>query len=188
MPQGVTLDVLVRVIVGITLFAAAYMAEIIRGGLQAIPKGQLEAADTLGLSYWQTQRKIVLPQALAMVVPSMMNNFISVFKDTSLVTIVSLFELSGALALALNSDVDWRPFKIEAYIFITLPVGRKTTQRQQGALKESCMSDPIIRFDKVNKWYGNDFHVLRDINMTVQRGERIVICGPSGSGKSTLIR
>lgn len=120
MPQGVTLDVLVRVIVGITLFAAAYMAEIIRGGLQAIPKGQLEAADTLGLSYWQTQRKIVLPQALAMVVPSMMNNFISIFKDTSLVTIVSLYELTGALALALNSDVDWRPFKIEAYIFITL--------------------------------------------------------------------
>lgn len=120
MPQGVTLDVLVRVIVGITLFSAAYMAEIVRGGLQAIPKGQLEAADTLGLSYWQTQRKIVLPQALAMVVPSMMNNFISVFKDTSLVTIVSLYELTGALALALNSDVNWRPFKIEAYIFITL--------------------------------------------------------------------
>ncbi|MBS3997816.1 MAG: amino acid ABC transporter permease [Hydrogenophaga sp.] len=120
MPQGVSVDVLVRVIAGITLFAAAYMAEIIRGGLQAIPKGQLEAADTLGLSYWQTQRKIVLPQALAMVVPSMMNNFISIFKDTSLVTIVSLYELTGALALALNSDVNWRPFKIEAYLFITL--------------------------------------------------------------------
>lgn len=120
MPQGVTIDVLVRVIVGITLFAAAYMAEIIRGGLQAIPKGQLEAADTLGLSYWQTQRKIVLPQALAMVVPSVMNNFISIFKDTSLVTIVSMYELTGALSLALNSDVEWRPFKIEAYLFITL--------------------------------------------------------------------
>jgi general L-amino acid transport system permease protein len=119
MPQGMTIDVLVRVLVGITLFAAAYMAEIVRGGLQAIPKGQLEAADTLGLSYWQTQRKIVLPQALAMVVPSMMNNFISIFKDTSLVTIVSLYELTGALSLALNSDVDWRPFKIEAYFFIT---------------------------------------------------------------------
>jgi general L-amino acid transport system permease protein len=119
MPQGMTIDVLVRVVVGITLFAAAYMAEIVRGGLQAIPKGQLEAADTLGLSYWQTQRKIVLPQALAMVVPSMMNNFISIFKDTSLVTIVSLYELTGALSLALNSDVEWRPFKIEAYLFIT---------------------------------------------------------------------
>jgi len=120
MPQGVSIDVLTRVVVGITLFAAAYMAEIIRGGLQAIPKGQLEAAATLGLSYWQTQRKIVLPQALAMVVPSIMNNFISIFKDTSLVTIVSMYELTGALSLALNSDVDWRPFKIEAYFFITL--------------------------------------------------------------------
>jgi general L-amino acid transport system permease protein len=119
MPQGLSIDVLARVLVGITLFAAAYMAEIVRGGLQAIPKGQLEAADTLGLGYWQTQRKIVLPQALAMVVPSMMNNFIGIFKDTSLVTIVSLYELTGALGLALNSDVNWRPFKIEAYLFIT---------------------------------------------------------------------
>jgi general L-amino acid transport system permease protein len=120
MPQGFTIDVLVRVLVGITLFAAAYMAEIIRGGLQAIPKGQVEAADSLGLTYWQTQRKIVLPQALAMVVPGIMNNFISIFKDTSLVTIVSLYELTGSLGLALNSDADWRPFKIEGYLFITL--------------------------------------------------------------------
>lgn len=120
MPQGFTIDVLIRVLVGITLFAAAYMAEVIRGGLQAIPKGQIEAAATLGLSYWQTQRKIVLPQALAMVVPSIMNNFISTFKDTSLVTIVSLYELTGALSLAINSDSDWRPFKIEGYLFIAL--------------------------------------------------------------------
>jgi general L-amino acid transport system permease protein len=120
MPQGVSVDVLVRVLVGITLFAAAYMAEVIRGGLQAIPKGQIEAAATLGLSYWQTQRKIVLPQALAMVVPGIMNNFISIFKDTSLVTIVSLYELTGSLGLALNSDADWRPFKIEGYLFIAL--------------------------------------------------------------------
>ncbi len=119
MPQGVSIDVLLRVIVGITLFAAAYMAEIVRGGLQAIPKGQIEAAESLGLGYWQTQRKIVLPQALAMVVPGMMNNFIAIFKDTSLVTIVSMYELAGALALALNSDIHWRPFKIEAYLFIT---------------------------------------------------------------------
>jgi general L-amino acid transport system permease protein len=119
MPQGVGIDVLARVVIGITLFASAYMAEIIRGGLQAVPRGQLEAAATLGLTYWQTQRRIVLPQALAAVVPSLMNNFIAIFKDTSLVTIVSLYELTGALALALNSDVTWRPFKIEAYLFIT---------------------------------------------------------------------
>jgi general L-amino acid transport system permease protein len=120
MPQGFTIDVLIRVLVGITLFAAAYMAEVIRGGLQAIPKGQIEAAATLGLSYWQTQRLIVLPQALAMVVPGIMNNFIAIFKDTSLVTIVSLYELTGAMGLALNSDADWRPYKIEGYLFIAL--------------------------------------------------------------------
>ena len=120
MPQGFNIDVLVRVLAGITFFAAAYMAEVIRGGLQAVPKGQIEAAATLGLSYWQTQRKIVLPQALAMVVPGIMNNFISTFKDTSLVTIVSLYELTGAMSLALNSDSNWRPFKIEGYLFIAL--------------------------------------------------------------------
>ncbi|MCB4365939.1 amino acid ABC transporter permease [Hydrogenophaga taeniospiralis] len=120
MPEGVSIDVLIRVVVGITLFSAAYMAEVVRGGLQALPKGQTEAAATLGLTYWQTQRKIVLPQALSMVVPSLMNTFIGMFKDTSLVTIVSLYELTGALALALNADADWRPFKLEAYFFITL--------------------------------------------------------------------
>ncbi|MEN9417069.1 MAG: hypothetical protein RI988_689 [Pseudomonadota bacterium] len=118
MPPGTSIDVLVRVLVGITLFAAAYMAEIVRGGLQSIPKGQFEAADSLGLSYWQAHRKIILPQALATVVPGIMNNFISIFKDTSLVTIVSLYELTGAMGLALNSDANWRPFKIEAYLFI----------------------------------------------------------------------
>ncbi|MGL5004078.1 MAG: amino acid ABC transporter permease, partial [Casimicrobium sp.] len=118
MPQGVTIDVLIRVVAGVTLFAAAYMAEVIRGGLQAMPKGQTEAAASLGLSYWQTQRKIVLPQALAMVVPGIMNNFIGLFKDTSLVYIVSLYELTGSLGLALNSDADWRPYKLEGYLFI----------------------------------------------------------------------
>ena len=118
MPVGKSPDVLIRVIVGITLFAAAYMAEIIRGGLQTVGRGQGEAAASLGLGYWQAQRKIMLPQALATVVPGIVNNFISLFKDTSLVTIVSLYELTGALALALGSDPNWRPFKIEAYLFI----------------------------------------------------------------------
>ncbi|MBI2771241.1 MAG: amino acid ABC transporter permease [Burkholderiales bacterium] len=118
LPPGMSPDVLVRVLVGITLFAAAYMAEIVRGGLQTVGKGQTEAADSIGLGYWQAQRRIVLPQALAAVVPGIMNNFISLLKDTSLVTIVSLYELTGALWLALGSDPNWRPFKIEAYFFI----------------------------------------------------------------------
>ncbi|MGH6609679.1 MAG: amino acid ABC transporter permease [Burkholderiaceae bacterium] len=120
MPVGTTINVLVRVLVGITLFAAAYLAEVVRGGLQAIPNGQHEAAASLGLSYWQTQRKIVLPQALRLVVPSIMNSFISTFKDTSLVTIVSLYELTGSVTLALSGDSDWRPFFIEAYLFIAV--------------------------------------------------------------------
>jgi general L-amino acid transport system permease protein len=101
------------------LFAGAYTAEIIRGGLQAIPRGQHEAAASLGLGYWKTQRLVILPQALAHVVPGIMNNFIAIFKDTSLVTIVSLYELSGALGLAIGGDADWRPFKLEGYLFIT---------------------------------------------------------------------
>ncbi len=120
LPQGLNIDVLLRVLAGLTLFAAAYMAEVIRGGLQSVPRGQVEAAEALGLSWWRTQRRVVLPQALAAVLPGLMNNFIGLFKDTSLVTIVSLYELTGALSLALNSDADWRPYKFEAYLFIAL--------------------------------------------------------------------
>ena len=117
MPQGATIDVLARVLVGMTLFTAAYLAEVVRGGLQALPKGQLEAAQSLGLNYWQAQRKIVLPQALRIVVPSIVNTFIGAFKDTSLVTIVSLYDLTGAVQLALG-DADWRKFFLEGQLFV----------------------------------------------------------------------
>ena len=117
MPQGTTIDVLLRVLVGMTLFSAAYLAEVVRGGLQALPKGQVEAAQSLGLSDWQTTRKIVLPQALRLVVPAIMNTFIGAFKDTSLVTIVSLYDLTGALQLALG-DANWRKFFLEGQLFV----------------------------------------------------------------------
>ena len=118
LPAGTNPDVLLRVVIGIAFFAAAYLAESIRGGLNAIPRGQYEAAASLGLSYWQTRRHILLPQALRHALPAIMNSFISTFKDTSLVTIVSLYELTGALGLALRGDTDWRPFNFEAYLFI----------------------------------------------------------------------
>jgi general L-amino acid transport system permease protein len=117
MPQGTTIDQLLRVFVGYILFAAAYLAEVVRGGLQALPKGQVEAAQALGLTYWQTTRKIVLPQALRLVVPAIVNSFISTFKDTSLLTIVSLYDLTGALQLALG-DADWRKFFLEGQLFV----------------------------------------------------------------------
>ncbi|MDY7547602.1 amino acid ABC transporter permease [Glaciimonas sp. CA11.2] len=117
LPQGMSIDVLVRVLVGLTLFTGAYLAEAVRAGLQAIPKGQVEAACAIGLSTWQTNSKIVLPQALRLVVPSMMNTLIGTFKDTSLVTIVGLFELTGSLQLSL-ADAEWRRFYIEGQLFV----------------------------------------------------------------------
>jgi general L-amino acid transport system permease protein len=119
LPSGVTIDKLLRAQIAIILFAAAYLAEVIRGGLQAIPKGQIEAADALGLGYVQRTRLIVLPQALAMVIPPLVNSFIGTFKDTSLVLIVSLFDLLGAAEFALT-DSNWQGFYIEAYVFIAL--------------------------------------------------------------------
>ncbi|MDD2546091.1 MAG: amino acid ABC transporter permease [Burkholderiaceae bacterium] len=119
LPVGVTPDVLVRVLLGIALFAAAYLAETVRAGLQSVPQGQVEAARSVGLGWWATQRWVVLPQALAAVVPGLMNSFISVFKDSSLITIVSLYELTGSLGLALSGDPVWRPFMLEGYFFIT---------------------------------------------------------------------
>ena len=117
MPPGLTIDVMIRVLLGIILFSAAYLAEVVRGGLQAVPSSQIETAQSLGLSYWHVQRLIVLPQALRAVVPAIVNTFIGLFKDTSLVVIVSLYELTGSLQLAL-ADADWRSFYLEGYLFI----------------------------------------------------------------------
>ncbi|HET9551846.1 MAG TPA: amino acid ABC transporter permease, partial [Anaeromyxobacteraceae bacterium] len=117
LPRWLTLDALGRVLLGITLFQAAYMAEVVRGGLQGLPAGQAEAAASLGLSWWQMQRKVILPQALVIVIPSFMNSVLSTFMDTSLVTVVSMYDLTGALRLALG-DPQWRNFFIEGYLFV----------------------------------------------------------------------
>jgi len=117
LPAGITIDKLLRVQVAFALFAAAYLAEIVRGGLQAIPRGQFEAADSLGLGYWRRTRLIVLPQALAMVIPPLVNQFIGTFKGTSFVIIIGLFDLLGATNAALT-DTNWQGgFYIEAYVF-----------------------------------------------------------------------
>jgi general L-amino acid transport system permease protein len=118
LPDGLRLDVLLRVLVGMTLFTAAYLAEVVRGGLQSVPAGQLDAACALGLRPWQVQRHIVLPQALRAVVPALMNSFIGGFKDSSLVVIVSLYELTGALTLALGGDPPGRPFYLVGYLLV----------------------------------------------------------------------
>jgi general L-amino acid transport system permease protein len=99
LPTGWTIDNFLRALVAVALFASAYMAEVIRGGLQAIPNGQSEGADSLGLSYWQKMRLIVLPQAIKLVIPGIVNTFIGLFKDTSLVSIIGMFDLLNIIRL-----------------------------------------------------------------------------------------
>jgi general L-amino acid transport system permease protein len=106
LPTGWTIDNFLRALVGVALFASAYMAEVIRGGLQAIPKGQFEGADSLGLGYWQTTRLIILPQAIKLVIPGIVNTFIGLFKDTSLVSIIGMFDLLGIVQLNFR-DATW---------------------------------------------------------------------------------
>ena len=117
MPAGVNIDKLLRAQIAIILFAAAYLAEVVRGGLQALPKGQAEAADALGLSYWQKTGFIILPQALRLVIPPLVNTFIGFFKDTSLVLIIGLFDLLTMGKVAL-SDPPWQSFSTEVYLML----------------------------------------------------------------------
>lgn len=119
LPEGTHFDKLVRALVGIIMFQSAYMAEVIRGGLQAIPKGQYEAADALGLSYWKKMGLIILPQALKLVIPGIVNTFIALFKDTTLVYIVGLFDLLHIIQSA-NADSKWLGFSSEGYVFSAL--------------------------------------------------------------------
>jgi general L-amino acid transport system permease protein len=119
LPQGITINNILRAQVAIILFTAAYIAEVVRGGLQAISRGQYEAADSLGLNYYQKMRLIILPQALKIVIPPTVGILISAFKDTSLVVIIGLFDLLKTTQSTL-SDPTWMGFSVEAYIFIAV--------------------------------------------------------------------
>ena len=114
---GTDFDKLARAMIGITLFSAAYIAEVIRGGLQAIPKGQYEAAVAVGLSYWKSMFLIILPQALKLVIPGLVNTFIGLFKDTTLVLIIGLFDLLAIVEKVLSADAAWLGFHTEGLVF-----------------------------------------------------------------------
>ncbi|MDO4643367.1 MAG: amino acid ABC transporter permease [Cardiobacteriaceae bacterium] len=116
LPPQVHIDNLIRALIGVALFASAYMAEVIRGGLQAIPHGQYEAADSLGLGYWAKMRLVVLPQALVTVIPGITNTFVGLFKDTTLVSIIGLFDFLGIVHSA-GQDPDWLGHGMEGYVF-----------------------------------------------------------------------
>jgi len=119
MPEGVTFDKLLRVLIGVSLFSAAYMAEVVRGGLQAIPKGQFEGAMALGLNFPKMMVFIVMPQALKIVIPGIVNTFIGLFKDTTLVSVVGLFDFLGTVQSA-SSNPDWLGFLNTGYAFAAL--------------------------------------------------------------------
>jgi general L-amino acid transport system permease protein len=119
LPHGVTIDKLLRAQIAMIMFAAAYLAEVVRGGLQAIPKGQYDAAAALALPYWRRTFLIILPQALRISVPPLMNTFIAFFKDTSLVLIIGLFDLLSTVKISLNEPA-WTGFGVEAYLFASI--------------------------------------------------------------------
>jgi general L-amino acid transport system permease protein len=119
LPDGTYIDKLIRIIVAITLFEAAYTAEVIRGGLQALPRGQYDAAKSLGMGYWKLHLLIILPQALKLVIPGIANTFLALVKDTPLIFVVGLLELVGMLNLA-KTNPKWLGFSMEGYVFAGL--------------------------------------------------------------------
>ena len=119
LPPELDVDKLIRAEIGMIVFFAAYAAEVVRGGLQAIPDGQDEAAKTLGLGYWLRMRKVVLPQALAIVVPALFNDIIRAFKNTTFFSILGLFDVLGATKAALQ-DPEWVRYGTEGYLFVFL--------------------------------------------------------------------
>jgi general L-amino acid transport system permease protein len=119
LPEGVTIDKVLRALIAIILFTAAYIAEVVRGGLQAMPRGQYEAADSLGLNYNQTMRLVILPQALKIVIPPTVGILLSAFKDTSLVVIIALYDVLKTTMVTLSNPA-WTGYSTEAYIFLAV--------------------------------------------------------------------
>ncbi len=118
LPPGTNFDIILRVIILVTFFAAAYLAEVIRGGLAALPRGQYEAADALGLDYWRAQRLIILPQALKVSIPAIVSTFIGLFKDTTLVAFVGLMDPLKGVTQIVRADINWKGIYWEPYIFV----------------------------------------------------------------------
>ncbi|MFQ5567725.1 MAG: amino acid ABC transporter permease, partial [Paracoccaceae bacterium] len=119
LPPGTSFDLILRVVIMVTLFASAYMAEVIRGGLAALPTGQYEAADSLGLNYWKSTRLIIMPQALKVSIPGIVNTFIGLFKDTTLVSVIGLFDPVGLLN-PIRATAEWNGILWELYLFVAV--------------------------------------------------------------------
>jgi general L-amino acid transport system permease protein len=118
LPPNTNFDLILRVIILVTFFAAAYIAEVIRGGLAALPRGQYEAADALGLDYWRAQRLIIMPQALKIAIPGIVSTFIGLFKDTTLVAFVGLLDPLKGVTQIVRADINWKGIYWEPYLFV----------------------------------------------------------------------
>ena len=214
---GIELDSFVAGVIALSLNYAAYLSEVFRSGIQAVPSGQREAAWSLGLPGRQTMTRIVLPQAIRIVIPAAGNYFIALFKDSALVSVIALGELLRAgqllaaqtykffeiytlvalIYLAISYPASWLVQWMERAFRIGKPKAGRAVSRPAASVQSDAFAEAlkprtdegreVVRIDKLGKWFGQ-YHALRNMDLTVRLGEKIVICGPSGSGKSTLIR
>ena len=204
-----------RALIGVALFASAYMAEVVRGGLPRCRAGNTRRRARSGLGYWRMMGLVILPQALRITMPNIVNTFIGLFKDTTLVFIVGIFDFLRTIEVA-RVDPKWAAptttrhrLRLRRALLLRLllwHVALCATRSKRGwrapiggrgggdgracrtiSARRASARQVAVEMAGLHKWYG-EFHVLRDINLKVLRGERIVICGPSGCGKSTLIR
>ena len=173
------------------LFEAAYFSEIMRAGIQSISKGQPAAAQALGLTYSQTMRYVVLPQAFRNMLPVLLTQTIVLFQDTSLVYVLSIPDFLGAASKVAQRDGRL----VEMYLFAAAGLFRHFLRRvvRRPAPADAHRLRPLARrfmieISHVDKWYGPSFQALKDCTTSVAKGEVVVVCGPSGSGKSTLIK
>ncbi len=195
---GYSVSATLMMLAALVVYESAYLGEIVRAGINALPRGQYEAARTLGLSHVKTLRQVVLPQALYNMVPSMLNQFVVVVKNTSLAYVIGVDELTNA-AYQINSQLLTKPFQVYAILALTCftlcfslsrSVGgagaaHRPLAAQPPGLIDCCTA--MLEFIQVRKSFGAT-PVLRDVSERVEAGEVVVVCGPSGSGKSTLIR
>ena len=171
------------------MFEAAYFSEIMRAGIQSISKGQPAAAQALGLTYGQTMRYVVLPQAFRNMLPVLLTQTIVVFQDTSLVYVVSITDFLGAASNVAQRDGRLvEMYLFAAVVYFTSPVSRRSASAACRRASPLSGRGRMIEISHVDKWYGTAFQALKDCTTSVAKGEVVVVCGPSGSGKSTLIK